>query len=130
MIEIEQRHHKEIKIESIFEEVLSLGYVGKFFNPSIQQFMNIEDFNVDLHQKNNDYYINNFLFFDKSKAIDEKLSEIEKNYKIWQHCLRCHFSVLHHFWRFRCRRKLDHRGNKRHFYQRDLLQRRTYGLKF
>ncbi len=82
MIEIEQRHHADVKIESIFKEVLDLGYVGRFFEPSIQKFLKIEEFNASVHQENTKFYINNFLFFDKNKEIDSKLTKLENEYKL------------------------------------------------
>jgi FkbM family methyltransferase len=82
MIEIEQRHHKDISIVNIFSEVLALGYQGFFFDPQNIKFEMIADFNFDVHQNNSSNYINNFLFMDVNIDLTEKLKNIELKYKL------------------------------------------------
>lgn len=68
MIEIEQRHH-EFPIQSIFNEILNLGYFGYFFDIRQNNLRPLIEFDLKVHQdiKNmSGYYINNFIFSDKS----------------------------------------------------------------
>ena len=81
MIEIEQRHHADIKIESIFEEVLSYGYQGYFFDPLLVKFLPISQFDVKEHQSRKQGYVNNFLFINKDIDMSTKLVQLEQNYK-------------------------------------------------
>jgi len=65
LVEVEQRHHPDINIQSIFDFFLELGYEGSFFwngrlNP-------LTSFSVEQHQQPYDpldrgAYVNNFIF--------------------------------------------------------------------
>lgn len=76
MVEIEQRHHGDLRIESLFQEIMSLGYKGYFFRKG--KFIDISEFSVKQHQdKGNPPYINNFLFFPLSTNVEELFSRIK-----------------------------------------------------
>jgi len=81
LIEIEQRHHKELEINDIFTQIIEFGYQGFFFDKADKRFKPIEDFIVNKHQNiqnMNHYYINNFLFVsDSNQAIKENFRMIE-----------------------------------------------------
>ena len=65
LIEIEQRHNTQ-NIQSIFNFIQSLGYLGFFFKN--KRIFSIDEFNYGndqkkfLHNPNNKQYINNFIF--------------------------------------------------------------------
>jgi FkbM family methyltransferase len=61
LVEIEQRHHRD-PIDSIFDWVRSLGYVGKFLDDGILR--DLSEFDVAVHQRAPETkgYRNNFLF--------------------------------------------------------------------
>lgn len=80
MIEIEQRHHADLKIESIFEEVLNCGYQGFFFDPIEVKFFPIANFDYEKHQNRKNCYINNFLFFNIDLNLQNLFLEIENKY--------------------------------------------------
>jgi FkbM family methyltransferase len=81
MIEIEQRHHATFPIQSIFEEVLSYGYKGFFFDPVKMKFETIDMFDVLIHQSNPRSYINNFLFVNADLDYQTKFVQLENQYK-------------------------------------------------
>ena len=81
-IEIEQRHHKKISIDSIFDRIINFGYQGYFFDKACEKFRPLSDFDLNLHQNvqhMDTYYINNFLFVNNSDScIISKFQTIEE----------------------------------------------------
>ena len=65
LVEVEQRHHPDRSIQSIFKFVLDLGYEGSFFwNGRMNPLAN---FSVEQHQQafdplDREEYVNNFIF--------------------------------------------------------------------
>ncbi|MES2514550.1 MAG: FkbM family methyltransferase [Bacteroidota bacterium] len=83
IIEIEQRHHKTIPVESVFENFKKMGYTCYYYSKKQTQMLPYED---KIHLTNSsDYfgkinYINNYIFIHrdnkKTKSIDSINKEI------------------------------------------------------
>lgn len=89
MIEIEQRHHKNIQIQEIVAYVEKYEYRCSYFDVNKKKFQDFRDFDVDIHQNISNFndksrYVNNFLFIPKEKCTDYEsvLQGIEKNYAV------------------------------------------------
>ncbi len=82
LIEIEQRHHKEISIQRIFDRITNVGYQGFFFDTACKKFRPLSAFDLSLHQNvqhMDSYYINNFLFVkDADSYVMSKFQPIEE----------------------------------------------------
>ena len=71
IVEIEQRHHTT-PIADIFSWIAALGYEGYFYDAQKQQYVPLEQFAVDTHQRIEDFktvqYVNNFVFVPSHSA--------------------------------------------------------------
>lgn len=73
LIEIEQRHLEETSITAVFDDVLSLGYTGRFLMNG--KMRDLKEFSYEVHQKpfltqimksaESGVYVNNFVFIPK-----------------------------------------------------------------
>ncbi len=77
LVEVEERHKKK-SIENVFKYLQELGYKGFYFKDG--HLMNINQFNIEIHQNMNALYskgkyINNFIFltYDKEESFSHLL---------------------------------------------------------